>query len=418
MKRALILLVIQAAVSGCETTTPNDAIPSTSIPYAEPLTFVSVNGTPPLIGQPFARQFSAVGGRPPYRWSLTDGAVAAGLTLSSGGLLTGTTRDPASYSYSVTVTDAEGNTGGSTFFGRPNRTGKILFTLGPIALRVVGQGGEAGYQPFLQGGTPPFAFSATGLPPGLTIDRATGFINGRASKVGDYTVSVTVQDATGTVAEGSPSVASVLVVPPEEPAGNVDALARYAGTWTGIFSLQYAMCPSGYGVTLAGDPCDRFVGLPPVAQFAPIETGVVAVKISLTVEGNGPRSAGFASLVVKKVTLSHPAFHCQSGCTPEPGSVLVLQDPGQTGSTIGGMGLFIVGPNHAFSISTANAAGAVRMSPAGATQSNALDPGIRENGWNGTIGEESFEGVVLPRLLTQPEARVTQASWVLSKGAL
>jgi hypothetical protein len=207
-------------------------------------------------------------------------------------------------------------------------------------------------------------------------------------------------------------------VPPEEPTENADALSKYTGTWTGIFSFQYAMCPSGYGVTLPGDPCDRFVGSPPAQQLTAIETGVVAVKVSLTVEGTGPRSAGFASFVVKKVALSHPAFGCQSGCTPAAGSILVLQDPAQTRSTIGGIGLVIIGPNRSFSISTANAAGAVRMSPAGATLSNALDPGIRANSWNATIGTETFEDIALPRLRTQPEGRVTQTTWVLSKGEL
>lgn len=68
---------------------------------------------------------------------------------------------------------------------------------------------EVQFSAFLtaNGGLPPYTWSATGLPPGLTVDASTGMLSGRASKEaveGDYRATVTVVDknkfsATGTV---------------------------------------------------------------------------------------------------------------------------------------------------------------------------------------------------------------------------
>ncbi|HRI08117.1 MAG TPA: Ig domain-containing protein [Nannocystaceae bacterium] len=47
-------------------------------------------------------------------------------------------------------------------------------------------------------GTPPYTWSATGLPPELTIDAATGVISGTPLTPGDYNVTVTAVDNNGT----------------------------------------------------------------------------------------------------------------------------------------------------------------------------------------------------------------------------
>ncbi len=48
------------------------------------------------------------------------------------------------------------------------------------------------------GGAQPFSFSVTGLPGGLSIDSATGAIDGTPTTIGIFTASVTVSDAAGT----------------------------------------------------------------------------------------------------------------------------------------------------------------------------------------------------------------------------
>jgi hypothetical protein len=57
---------------------------------------------------------------------------------------------------------------------------------------------DSGYlQMTATGATPPYTWSATGLPPGLSINASTGLISGVGTTVGTYTVGVTARDTAG-----------------------------------------------------------------------------------------------------------------------------------------------------------------------------------------------------------------------------
>jgi serine protease len=45
------------------------------------------------------------------------------------------------------------------------------------------------------GGTTPYTWSATGLPPGLSINSSTGLISGTVTRIGTSTVTITAVDA-------------------------------------------------------------------------------------------------------------------------------------------------------------------------------------------------------------------------------
>lgn len=51
------------------------------------------------------------------------------------------------------------------------------------------------------GGTPPYSWSATGLPSGLSLGAGSGVLGGTPSSVGSFTVNVTVTDSRGTTAQ-------------------------------------------------------------------------------------------------------------------------------------------------------------------------------------------------------------------------
>lgn len=409
----LVLLTACGASDAPTVTTPPVVPPVVIAPvaYTEPLAYVSVSATAPIVGQPFARQSSAQGGTPPYRWAVTSGAPPAGLSLSSAGVLTGTTTDTAAYSYTVKVTDAVGATSSVTISGKANKSGTLEFKIGGITLSVVGQNGQTGFQPFAQGGTPPYKFTVSGLPPGLSLDPATGTISGVATAAGNYTISIDLTDSKGTTA---PRVSASLwsIAPLRDlPSGT----SKYAGVWLGQFNLQYEMCPVGYGETSGpGGPCGRFVGSPPVIQYAALLTGSLTVNATMTLAAAGPAANGLAVMQITSLTLSDLAYGC-APCTPSAG-IVTFNDPPLNTSTAG-VGVAIILPGNS-ALVTANAAGNAHMSSGGSTMSNSLDPTIREATWLGTINLEPLEWRSVPGYKGNPGAKIRSTSWVLVKSAL
>lgn len=55
----------------------------------------------------YAQSLRASGGSASYSWSVSSGALPKGLSLTSGGDLTGTARNPGTYSFTVQVRDAD-----------------------------------------------------------------------------------------------------------------------------------------------------------------------------------------------------------------------------------------------------------------------------------------------------------------------
>ncbi|MGH3712332.1 MAG: S8 family peptidase [Micromonosporaceae bacterium] len=102
--------------------------------------------------------------------------------------------------------------------GTPNR---LLYTApgsqtGPTVANPGDQTGVMGKATSLQlsatGGTAPYTWTATGLPPGLSINTETGLISGTPSQWGSYQVTATATDTAGR--SGSASFRWQIVTPP------------------------------------------------------------------------------------------------------------------------------------------------------------------------------------------------------------
>jgi hypothetical protein len=136
---------------------------------------------------------------------LAGGALPAGLTLGANGVITGTPTQSGTFTFT-----AQANASGASATKQLS-----LFVLAPLGIqtlvnktppetgltakRLVGQPLATGVKAV--GGRAPYTFSAEGdVPPGLTVDPATGTITGSGTAAGRYDFTVTVTDATGTKA--------------------------------------------------------------------------------------------------------------------------------------------------------------------------------------------------------------------------
>ena len=60
------------------------------------------------IDVPYTQPLSATGGLAPYLWSVSDGALCAGLSLAAGGIISGTPAATEVCAFTVQVVDAAG----------------------------------------------------------------------------------------------------------------------------------------------------------------------------------------------------------------------------------------------------------------------------------------------------------------------
>ncbi|MCP5124349.1 MAG: DUF4214 domain-containing protein [Gammaproteobacteria bacterium] len=139
---------------------------------------------------PYATVINAAGGTSPYIFTATG--LPPGLSLTAdNGILSGLPDTAGEYTVTVTVTDAQSQTG----------TRDYALTVAPLVLGQRRLPIGVRNAPYTQtlialGGQPPYTFTATGLPPGLTL-AAEGGLSGTPTEAHDASIQVTVQNQDG-----------------------------------------------------------------------------------------------------------------------------------------------------------------------------------------------------------------------------
>jgi endo-1,4-beta-xylanase len=150
------------------------------------------------VGTAFSKQLSATDSAAgqTLTWSATG--LPAGLTISAGGLISGTPTANSTSSVTVTAKDSTGASGSATFtFTVTGGTGNTITVTNPGA-----RTGTVGTAVSLQlsatdsGAGQTLTWSATGLPAGLAIS-AGGLISGTPTTAATSSVTVTARDGTG-----------------------------------------------------------------------------------------------------------------------------------------------------------------------------------------------------------------------------
>jgi len=147
------------------------------------------------IGQAYRAPLNASGGTPPYVWSVSSGALPAGLTLSSAGVISGTPTVSGSSSFTIQVKDSS--------VPAAESARSFMLTMQPVplaittsALPAVTEGTPYSASLAASGGTPPYSWSIVqgSLPPGLSL-ASNGVIAGTATGTTGGPVKFEVTDA-------------------------------------------------------------------------------------------------------------------------------------------------------------------------------------------------------------------------------
>lgn len=146
-------------------------------------------------GHAYSQNFGTVGAQTPVTFSVVAGALPAGLSLSSGGALTGTLSTSGAGSYAFTVRSVDALTAREEFA----YTLEVLdVALTPVAAALPAGTVSTPYsQTFsLTNGIAPVVFTvvAGALPAGLTLSSA-GVLSGTPTLAGSYAFTVRATDA-------------------------------------------------------------------------------------------------------------------------------------------------------------------------------------------------------------------------------
>lgn len=143
-------------------------------------------------------QFSATGCPETYTYAVqtspfSPNNLPPGLTLNSGGGLSGTPTTAGTYPFTLTVTDQNQNSTQVQLSITINALPTIT-TTSPLPNAPVGV--AYSQQISATGGTPPYTFSMNANPPGITITRS-GVLNGTPTQAGAYNFDIGVTDSLG-----------------------------------------------------------------------------------------------------------------------------------------------------------------------------------------------------------------------------
>ncbi len=169
---------------------------------------------PAELAVPFEATLTATGGTESFTWSLTAGALPAGVALQADGTIAGRPRQAGRFSFTATVTDTEVPTPRSTsYVGVINVAARLDIATERIRPGKVGKLYRAKLT--TSGGVKPTTWKVKKgpLPRGVRLDRTLGVLSGTPRKAGTYRVWFEVTDELGVKS----TQRLVLVVAPATP---------------------------------------------------------------------------------------------------------------------------------------------------------------------------------------------------------
>jgi len=230
------------------------------------------------VGIPYSQTLTPAGGSQPYTWTLTNGALPAGLSLTSAGVVSGNPTASGSFPITVKATDTNGASGSA-----------MLSMSVAAVVSIVLQGLPAGflnqaYGPIVasaSGGSGTYRWTGTGLPSGISIAPATGSIGGSPSVSGSFSGTITATDTTTHQTAMQAFSLSVTGF----PALSITSAANPApialgGSVSGTFGASGGKPP--YTWTASGLPANVTLSSGGVPSGVPSQAGVFTASVTVT----------------------------------------------------------------------------------------------------------------------------------------
>jgi lysophospholipase L1-like esterase len=208
-----------------------------------PLTVGTTTPSDATAGQPYTFQLSASGGLGSVSWTIASGALPAGLHLQAAtGQLTGTPSGTAvgTSTFTVQATDssspAQTATGSESIAVHPTSD---PLTVAASSLPEIAAGQDYGAQLTSTGGVGPvqWSVSAGSLPPGVSLDPASGLLSGTPTESGTYDFTAQVTDATAPASQTATAPLSITI--DAAPALSISTTGAFDGTEGSYYSSTF-----------------------------------------------------------------------------------------------------------------------------------------------------------------------------------
>ncbi len=327
---------------------------------ALPLTITTAS---PLLtgkaGALYSQSLNATGGITPYTWSVSNGTLPNGLSLSPAGTLNGTPAASGNFTFTIQVAD---NASLKTTKEFAVNIACPVITVNPSATPAGVTGANYTTTTFTAaGGAVPYTLSYTGtLPTGMSF--ANGVLSGTPTQSGSFQINIKATDANGctgsrdyTLVIGCPTIIITPSTLSEGKQGTIynQQLTASSGTAPYTFSLMSGSLPSGLNLSsngvLSGTPTvsGKFSALGIKVTDANgctatssytliIKSACEAISISPTTLQNGIAGVVYNQTLTANGGTSPYSFNLMSGVLPTgialSSSGVLLGAPSQIGS--------------------------------------------------------------------------------------
>ena len=158
-----------------------------------PLAIASPNPPQGVVGQPYTYSLIAIGGTPPYQWTMQTGGGGEGFTLDAGsGTLSGLSQKPVTAVLNVFVGDAAGDQASTVFSLVIAPATPLAITTTTLPVAIVGKEYHAVLRG--EGGVEPHTWTLATTSGPWQCDPMTGEITGTPTQAEELSLQVTLTD--------------------------------------------------------------------------------------------------------------------------------------------------------------------------------------------------------------------------------